>query len=391
MTNERLAALIARQFTGELLPEEARELRNWAQEDEHNRAFLERLSGQGVLEKELGILNRLDPAFGYERWTQRFQPKRPSSILRIGLWSAAAGLLIAVALFDLIHSSRPAAPAIATVAPATVLPGRSTAILTLANGQQMLLDSMGKGQLSVQGDSRVIKEDSSSLSYLAAASAVPGYGTGKVGYNVLTTPRSGQYRLVLPDGSRVWLNNVSSVRYPTSFEGPDRTVEVSGEAYFEIAPNPGKPFFVKVGNETIQVLGTSFNVSAYPDEAGIQTTLLTGALRVRTPTAEVKLRPGEQAQTTAGDRLTVVKDAEAADVASWKDGFFYFGRASFAAMMRQLARWYDVEVVYQGKVPEMEFGGKIDRSLPLSDLLKFLDKNQIHFRLEGRKLVVLPN
>jgi transmembrane sensor len=181
------------------------------------------------------------------------------------------------------------------------------------------------------------------------------------------------------------------VRYPTSFEGEDRTVEITGEAYFEIAPNPGKPFFVKVGNETIQVLGTSFNVSAYPDEAGIQTTLLTGALRVRTPRAEVKLSPEEQAQTTAGDQLTVVKNAEAADVPSWKDGFFYFGRASFAAMMRQLARWYDVEVVYQGKVPEMEFGGKVDRSLPLSDLLKFLDKNQIHFRLEGRQLIVLPN
>jgi ferric-dicitrate binding protein FerR (iron transport regulator) len=189
----------------------------------------------------------------------------------------------------------------------------------------------------------------------------------------------------------VWLNNVSSLRYPTSFVGSDREIELTGEAYFEIAKDATRPFIVKAKDEQVTVLGTSFNVMAYPDEGGTQTTLLTGAVEVRTSSRLAHLKPDEQAQVREGGELNVLKGVPAEDIVSWKNGFFYFGRASFAVVMRQLARWYDVDVVYEDKAPDLEFGGKIDRSLPLSDLLKFLDKNQIHLRLEGRKLIVLPN
>jgi ferric-dicitrate binding protein FerR (iron transport regulator) len=208
-------------------------------------------------------------------------------------------------------------------------------------------------------------------------------------YNLLSTPRSGQYQLVLADGSRVWLNNVSSLRFPTTFTGKERVVELSGEAYFEVAKDAARPFIVKIGKESVEVLGTSFNIMAYPEEGGTQTTLVNGAVRVKTSGNTVELQRDEQARVNANGGLTVLRHVNAEDIASWRNGFFYFGRASFEAIMRQLARWYNIEVVYEGKVPQMEFGGKIDRELSLDELLKYLDKNQLHFRLEGRRLVVL--
>jgi transmembrane sensor len=195
--------------------------------------------------------------------------------------------------------------------------------------------------------------------------------------------------VILPDGSHVWLNNVSSLRYPTSFRGKNRIVELTGEGYFEIANDPGKPFIVKVNGEEVEVLGTSFNIMSYPDEGATQTTLLTGAVRVKAGLTTVRLQPDEEAQWSEGGSLTVLKNVPSQDIVSWKNGFFYFGRASLKEVMRQLARWYDIDVKYEGVVPDQEFGGKIDRSVPLNDLLKFLDKNQVHFRLEGRTLVVL--
>jgi ferric-dicitrate binding protein FerR (iron transport regulator) len=290
-------------------------------------------------------------------------------------------------LIDKIHPVRVQPAAVVDVS-RPVMPGRNRATLTLANGQQILLDSVEKGVLAMQGPSKVVKGDNGKLFYQASGSQV-----AEATYNVLTTPRSGQYQLTLPDGSKVWLNNVSSLRYPTSFQGKERTVELSsGEAYFEVAQDASRPFVVEVRDETVKVLGTNFNVMAYPEEGGTQTTLLSGAVQVQTRNATIRLKPDEQAQVNAGGEIKVLKDVASQDIVSWKDGFFYFGRAaSFEAVMRQLARWYDVEVVYDGKAPDIEFGGKIDRSLPLDDLLKFLDKNQIHFRLEGRKLIVLPN
>jgi ferric-dicitrate binding protein FerR (iron transport regulator) len=268
-----------------------------------------------------------------------------------------------------------------------VLPGRNTAVLTLGNGQKILLDSAGAGELAVEGNTMLRKLDSGSLSYSVGA----GKKEEDVVYNMLTTPRSGQYQLILPDGSHVWLNNVSSIRYPTSFRGSNRTVELIGEGYFEIASHPAQPFIVKVNGQEVEVLGTSFNIMAYPDEPAVQTTLLTGEVKVEAGSTSVQLHPDEQAQWSGAGHIKVLTHVPSQEIVSWKNGFFYFGRASLKEVMRQLARWYDVEVRYEGAVPDIEFGGKIDRSLSLDDLLKFLNKNQVHFRLEGRVLIVLPS
>lgn len=385
MTEDRLVSLIIKKLSGELSPTEAVELEGWAQEDAGNRQFLTR--NEGLMEREIERWKNIDPAEGYERWLRYRKTRKRTTILRITGWSVAAALLIAVAVMVLIEKMRPVVPAPGPIVQVErVLPGRNAAILTLSDGKRIVLDSAAKGELALQGNTHLVKNDSGSISYEAGSANVPIAMT----YNVLATPKAGQYQLRLPDGSHVWLNNESSLRYPTAFSGNNRTVELTGEGYFEIVQDPGKPFIVKVGNESVEVLGTSFNVMAYAEE-GIQTTLLTGAVKVTAGKSSVRLRPDDQAQLSVDGSLRVAHDVPSEDIISWKNGFFYFGRASFEAVMRQLARWYDVDVVYEGKVPEMDFGGKIDRSLPLNDVLKYLDKNQIHLRLEGRKLIVLPN
>lgn len=387
MTEDYLVSLIAKRMFGELGPEEVRELEEWANEAAINRKFLDKLSGEALLEREVDLWKHIEPGEGYTRWVAYRKAHRRTRILRITGGSVAASLLVAFAVGGLIVKTRPAlSPASSAVAiNQPVMPGRNTATLTLSNGQEILLDSVDKGELAIQGGTSVMKADSGSLAYKAASGSVA------MTYNILTTPKSGEYQLTLADGSRVWLNNVSSLRYPTVFNSKNRVVELTGEAYFEIAKDVTRPFIVKVRDEAVEVLGTSFNVMAYPDEGGTQTTLLTGGVNVKTANGAVQLKPDEQAQVTDGGGLKVLKDVPSEDIVSWKNGFFYFGRASFAAVMRQLARWYDVDVVYEGKEPDVEFGGKIDRGIPLDDLLKFLDKNQIRFRLEGRKLIVLPN
>ena len=388
MTEDRLISLIVRQQSGNLAPDEIRELEQWGDEAIENGEFLRKVSEESLWDKEISIWNNIDTAKGFVIWKACIQARRRARIFRIIRSSAVASMLFAALAIALVNRKQHIGiqTPVAVVVNYPVLPGRNTAILTLANGHQILLDSVAKGQLALQGASRIVKEDNSSVSY------VKGVDEDKnVTYNVLATPKSGQYQLTLPDGSKVWLNNVSSLHYPTSFRGKTRTVDLTGEGYFEIAHDASRPFIVKVRDASIEVLGTRFNVMAYAEEEGSQTTLLNGAVELQTKKATKRLLPDQQAQVGAGGDLKIIKNVASQDIVSWKDGFFYFGKvASFEAMMRQLARWYDVEVIYEGKAPEMEFGGKIDRNLPLNDVLKFLDKNQIHLRLEGRKLVVLP-
>jgi len=392
MTENHLVSLIARHWSGELSEEEAAELREWTNADSKNRLFLEGITNEGHLENELERWRSVDLESAYSKLKEVIHIRRMSKVRRLAGWSVAAAVLIAIAIIGVSRKgSRDLRPAVVAASPVQqVMPGRSTATLTLSNGHVILLDSMNRGNVGVEGGARLEKKDSSSISYTAASESKE---NETVAYNTLTTPRSGQYQLTLPDGSHVWLNNISSLRYPTIFKGKNRTVELTGEGYFEIAKDVTRPFYVKVKGQVVEVLGTSFNIMAYSEEGSIQTTLLSGTVVVKASVggATLKLRQDEQAQLSDNGKLTLIKNVPSEDIVSWKNGFFYFGRASFAEVMRQLARWYDVDVIYKGKVPEIEFGGKIDRGLPLNELLKFLDKNQIHFRLEGRDLIVLPS
>lgn len=276
-------------------------------------------------------------------------------------------------------------PAIAVNTKKDVGPGGSKAMLTLANGKEIALDSTLKGTLAKQGEANLhvspgmLKYDQNRQS-----------SVNTIAYNILKTPKGGQYQLELPDGSKVWLNAASSLKFPTAFRGKERRVELSGEAYFEVARNASQPFFVSVNNASIAVLGTSFNVMAYADEAAMRTTLLEGAVKVSQASTSSLLKPGEQSLLEPNGRMEVIEKADVNLAVAWKNGLTSFKSADIKTIMRQVERWYDVEVVYNGTIPSRRFTGDIPRDANLSELLRLLEISRIHFKMEQRKLIVMP-
>lgn len=265
-----------------------------------------------------------------------------------------------------------------------VLPGGDKAILTLGDGSTIVLDNAQNGTLTQQGATKVIKLDGK-LAYDPA-----GAGSTEVVYNTISTPRGGQYQIELPDGSQVWLNAASSLRFPTAFAGKERRVEISGEAYFEVTKNKSMPFIVTVDGSEVQVLGTHFNIMAYKEEKAVKTTLLEGSVRFVSGNNASVLKPGQQSQLTKEGQVKVMSGVDVDEVMAWKNGMFYFKDADIETVMRQLSRWYDVDIEYQGEIKPKKFGGEIQRDLNLSDVLEGLKETGIHFRIEGKKLIVLP-
>lgn len=268
-----------------------------------------------------------------------------------------------------------------------IVPGGQKAMLTLADGTVIQLDSAANGQLAVQSGSQVMNSNGL-ISY-----TLSGGEAHVMAYNTLRTPRGGTYQLSLPDGTRVWLNAASSISYPVVFSGKERIVEMTGEAYFDVAQDAQAPFKVKVDeNNLIEVLGTQFNVKAYKEDDLVSTTLLEGAVRVAGNGKQLTLKPGQQAQASV-EQLSVktLGQAGISQVIAWKEGRFNFQDAHLQEIMRQLARWYDIEVVYEKGIPDLEFIGEIERSLPLGEVLKGLKMSGVNFRLEkGKRLVVSP-
>jgi len=268
-----------------------------------------------------------------------------------------------------------------------VLPGKDGAILTLANGEKLILDSLGNGVVTTQGKTTVHIRNGQ-LVYDASVKE------SQVLYNTMTTPKGRQYQLILPDGTGVWLNAASSITYPIAFVGNDRTVTITGEAYFEVAKDKSKPFHVKVNDMEVEVLGTHFNINSYAEESVIRTTLLEGSVKVSegvtAPVGRtVMLRPGQQAVNT-GAGITVNSDANIDQIMAWKNGMFNFNKLSLEEVLRQLSRWYDVDIVYEGTVTPKKFGGEIQRDLNLSEVLEGLQAIGVHFKIDGKKLIVMP-
>jgi len=263
-------------------------------------------------------------------------------------------------------------------------PGHDGAILTLADGKQIILDSAANGNLVEEKSFSVRKKDG-----LVVYNNSKNVRANTV-YNTMTTPKGRQYQLVLADGSKVWLNAASSIRFPTTFTGKERRVEITGEAYFEVAKMPLLPFRVSVNGMEVEVLGTHFNINAYRDDAVIRTTLLEGRIVLRNGNNSVRLDPGQQGQSGGDEKISLVKNADTEEAIAWKEGRFLFKRTNVKTIMAQLTRWYDAEVVYQGSIPERFFTGDISRSTNLSQILMVLEESKIHFKIEGRKLIVMP-
>lgn len=265
-----------------------------------------------------------------------------------------------------------------------VAPGGNKAILTLVDGSVIDLDSAQNGTLATQGNIKVIKGEDGQLLYY-----VDQENSNAVGYNTISTPRGGKYEIVLSDGTKVWLNAASSLKFPASFKGKIREVVLTGEGYFEVAKNAMMPFQVKVDHMTVEVLGTHFNVNAYSEEPDIETTLLEGSIKIKKAGKVQILSPGEQAKFTSSG-IFLNKNADLQQVMAWKEGFFLFDNTDIYTLMRQVARWYDVEVNFEGEIAGEGFTGKISRNVPLSKFLKVLELNEVHIKTEGKKITIKP-
>jgi len=401
-TKERWEYLVESYLGGTCSREEMEELLMQAGKDPGNKDLAE------ALQKHWDMSHSPSPAID---WDSRLQDiVRQSSadageVDREGMpviprwrWYAAVASVLIVFVSGILFWSYirkgGQKPAVAAVKKGKITndiqPGGNKAILTLANGSTVTLDNAQNGSLGTQDNMKIVKKANGLLAYEKEGKAS---GNGQPLYNMISTPRGGQYQVVLPDGSKVWLNASSSLRFPTDFTRTERTVEISGEAYFEIVKDASRPFRVSVltskGNQVVEVLGTSFDVMAYNEENMVQTTLVDGAVKVKNGNSQNVLEPGQQAQSAMDvQSMRIVQDADVAAAIAWKNGYFNFNKESLQTVMRQLARWYDVDVSYIDSQNEKVFWGGMQRDLPLSSVFKILEKSGVQFSIEGKRVIV---
>ena len=389
----RIPDLIFKELRAEIDEAELAELRDWVSRSEEHRAFYEKFTVEEKLHAQIIEFYEFKKNV-FEKISREIPGLRPRMVplfsKRMWAYAAAVIFLVLAGGGGYIWMNRDPAPGAVGKEDMSghfgndIAPGGNKAILTLGDGSTIVLDSAHNGSLAQQGNARVVKLDSGRLAY----NVLHEKPTGIV-YNTLATPRGGQYQLTLPDGSKVWLNAASSLRYPTAFTGKDREVELTGEAYFEVAKNAEKPFKVKVNDLTVDVPGTSFDIMAYTDEPAVRTSLLDGAVRVEQGNTALLLHPGQQAGLVNSElRLTGEMDPE--EVLAWKNGLFKFNGAGIETVMRQISRWYNVDIVYEGEKTTHSFSGVIGRNTNMSNVLKILEFSGVHFRIERNTVTVLP-
>jgi transmembrane sensor len=385
----RLAFLINKDLRQDLTTDERIVLEQLRKEDPEQDILFRTLTDSKVLEQGVSEIDQVDVEKGWERFQEAManattaQPRRISR----AYWGWAAAVICVVTSSVILWQqlSNAAASSIRTNAEVStnvsITPGRERAYLTLGDGTEILLDSAGDGMLARQGSSSVVKEGRG-ISY-------QGNGmSGETVFNTIRTPRGGQYRLELSDGSSVWLNAASSLRFPASFTGNRRNVQLNGEAYFEVKPDATTPFTVEIGDYRVFVTGTKFNVNAYMDEKGILTTLAEGAVKVESKGVLVALKSGQEIMTGSDGRLQSVRTADLKTALAWKEGLFVFNGSDVPAIMRQIGRWYDVDVTYSGSVPTETFTGMVSRKSDISRVLRIMEAGGIQFRIEKNRIMV---
>lgn len=389
------------------------------QENEFNELIARYISGEITSSEKLTLLEMLEKQdnfdsldlimsdnlakakndFATEEQTQKFlntlnakivtktiqlEPKETKTF-RLKNWLVAASLVIAVGIGGtyVINNEQDQREKIAGVeeeGPKEIVAAISGAILTLADGSQIVLDSLGNGQIAQQYNTTISNQDGK-LIYNSQKGAT-------TVYNTMSTPKAQKYNLQLADGTKVWLNASSSIKFPTAFSGKTREVSITGEVYFEVSSNKSKPFIVDVDGMKVEVLGTHFNVNAYDDEEVIRTTLLEGSVIITQNMKSKKLDPGQQAVVNIVGDISLEKNVNLSQVMSWKNGLFYFENSSLQEVMRQISRWYDVEVIYVNGIPRRNFEGEIQRNLKLSEVLRILELNKVKFKVEGRTVLI---
>ena len=413
MSNEFAEATLNKIATGNYTPEElAAFLQALEALDEAAYVQVYNKLYEIAAQQEPGAIDERFKASLEEKLNQLPAAQAPVRPLRTNTpwirWVAAAVVLLitgsTVYWFTTKNTAVKPAPVATTktTIPIDAAPGGNHATLTLSNGTVIMLDQAKEGDLAHQSGSKVVKSNNGQLVYYPAAAA----NSTSIEYNTISTPRAGQYHIVLPDGTHVWLNAASSLRFPTAFSGKTREVELSGEGYFEVTHDKTKPFYVTRGNMQVEVLGTHFNINAYEDEDIIKTTLLEGSVKIgsrpsyaKASAGEAKgkgesvvLKPGEQATVSQSSQTSypiTVQTVDVQQVIAWKDGFFEFNNMPLPAIMRQISRWYDVDVDLDASYPDKRFGGRISRKLNLVNIISMLETYGVHFKMENKRLIVV--
>ena len=391
--DESILHIIRLYRQGEVLSAEQQQVLDaWKNAAAHNREVLSLLDDElwlrdAVLERERYKLN-MEP--GWARLQQvigndsRNKPQK-AVVTRLSRfwWAAAAVVLLFIGAWWWYKT--PDSGAIAgTKIQHDIAPGHEGAVLTLSDGRQLVLDSMGNGRIALEDGTSLVLNNNE-LSYTASANAQ----AGVVPTNILSTPRGRQFRLVLPDGSKVWLNAASELRYPAIFNGPERQVSLKGEAYFEVAANKSQPFKVDAEGCIVKVLGTGFNISAYKEDGVVKTTLVQGAVVVGHEGALKQLQPGQQAIMAEAGSINI-NPVDIEETIAWKDDRFLFRSISVPDFLKIIARWYDIEVVYERELQQQMIWVNYSRSQSLLRTLEILKNNGIKFQLKDKRLMIQP-
>ncbi|MBO9204622.1 MULTISPECIES: FecR family protein [Niastella] len=389
-----IAMLIKKHIHKELTEEERGELNDWIDASNENRKVFNELTDEDSLHAAMQEL--------YD-FTQSHD--RGQSAPVVGLYAkkrnwfnyilAAAIVLAAVSLiWLLVVKNNNKEEKIAVTDTHTkkkdpdIPPGGNKAVLTLQDGSTIALDDAQNGVIAEQGKT-VINKRGAELVYHDARLQAKDEATS---WNIVTTPRGGQYQLKLPDGSKVWLNAASSIKFPVSFSGKERRVEITGEAYFEVTKDEAHPFIVSIRNTEVRVLGTHFNINAYSDNPQVKTTLLEGSVRITPPAGghATVLTPGEQAQVSEKGTIRVDDEVDIEKAIAWKNHLFIFKGDGVVDVMNTLSRWYDVDVEYKGSVPDLQFYGIVNMDQPASNVLQLLQMKGGHFQIEHKRIIVTP-
>jgi transmembrane sensor len=391
-----ISTLLVKMLGNDRLTEaEQRELDNWLAADPRRAAFKQKLLDERSRNRDIKTMNSFDTGKALEKIMQRINENEREIILprrNLTRWyqlAVAAIIIIVMGVSLKLYFDNKNTQAMVSVAKNNNTSHTNKVLLTLSNGKTINVKDLKNGQVARDANVLVNKTDSGTLDYKSAPST-GGNGLA-IAFNTLTIPRAQQYHVILPDGSGVWLNAESSLKYPVAFNGKERLVELSGEAYFEVTHRADQPFKVRTNNQVVEVLGTHFNIEAYPGEERSYTTLAQGSVKVSKGNSYVVIKPGQMAVNTDNAEHLTVQPANLDEVLGWKNGLLSFSDEPIVQIMKEVARAYDIDVEYQGDIKNKRFWGIYPRAKGLANLLKNLEQtNTIHFKLQGRRVVVMP-
>lgn len=387
----RIAYLIAGFIRKTLSIAEHDELDLWVEASDENMFLFEELTDEKNIEANLAWMDKVKTERNLKLVKEKivFSPKRNKTFSQIWIYGIAASIILFVAAFVIYQATikqKNTTHQLAKTSETDIQPGGNKAVLTLSDGSIIDLNNSKNGLLKNDNGAVINKSKDGEIQY--AENSNPANDSNN--FNTLSTPKGGQYKVQLPDGSSVWLNAASSLKYPTAFNTEERIVELTGEGYFEITKDKLKPFKVKFSNKSeVKVLGTHFNIMAYDNEQVNAITLLEGSVQIQSNSNKQLLKPGQQGIITS-NQITLNTDADTVQVISWKNGQFVFHDANIETIMKQVERWYDVEIKYEAKVNQ-QFNAVISRYEPVSRLLHLLEETgQIHFKIENKIIYVSP-